>query len=240
MHAGGDLGWAARWRMARHMAKCPRCRGEVAAYRGLREIVPDLAGIPEVPWNRLAAEMKANIRLGLAAGECVRADGPPVRDSLWFARGRAVVALASAAALLVAGLILQRPTPKPFDTDGEHGLIIAGGSHVHLVEVNPPLAPAVFEALLAAGVLHQDAPHRLGCRAKEVGAILKSPVLRPDQPQPSLMHQRGGLQGLARRFVGHLLRREFTQLHIDQRQEFLRRVLLPGANRLEDLRHWFR
>jgi len=115
LHAGGDLSWAARWKTARHLATCPRCREEVAAYRGLREIVPDLAGIPEVPWNRLAAEMKANIRLGLAAGECVRADGPPVRDSLWFTRGRAAVALASAAALLVAGLILQRPVPKPFD-----------------------------------------------------------------------------------------------------------------------------
>jgi hypothetical protein len=115
LHAGGDLGWAARWRMARHLAQCARCREEVAAYRGLREIVPDVAGIPEVPWNRLAAEMKANIRLGLAAGECVRADEPPVRDSLWFARGRAMVAMASAAALLVAGLILERPAPKPFE-----------------------------------------------------------------------------------------------------------------------------
>ena len=113
------------------MAKCPHCRGEVAAYQGLREIAPDLAGIPEVPWNRLAAEMKANIRLGLAAGECVRADQPPVRDSLWFARGRAAVALASAAALLVAGLILQRPTPKPF----EDGVVVqATGNGIQVKE----------------------------------------------------------------------------------------------------------
>ena len=48
-----------------------------------------------------------------------------------------------------------------------------------------------------------------------------------------------GLQGLARRFVGHLLRGEFAQFVINQRQELLRRLLLRGADRLEDLRHWF-
>jgi hypothetical protein len=38
----------------------------------MRAILPELAATPEISWNRLAAEMKANIRLGLAAGECVR------------------------------------------------------------------------------------------------------------------------------------------------------------------------
>ena len=78
-------------------------------------MVPDLAEIPEVPWNRLAAEMKANIRLGLAAGECVRQAEQPLRDLPGFARGRAVVAFASAVVLLLAGLVLQRPAPKPFE-----------------------------------------------------------------------------------------------------------------------------
>ena len=73
LHAGGDLGLIARWRTNRHLSRCERCREEVAAFQGLREVLPDLAEMPEVPWNRLAAEMKANIRLGLAAGECVEA-----------------------------------------------------------------------------------------------------------------------------------------------------------------------
>jgi len=73
LHAGGELGALARWKTGRHVSRCEQCRDEVEAFIGLREIVPDLAEIPEVPWNRLAAEMKANIRLGLAAGECVGA-----------------------------------------------------------------------------------------------------------------------------------------------------------------------
>src|SRR5271169_6208843 len=71
LHAGGDLGLVAGWRTERHLAKCDRCRDSLAAFSELREVLPELAEIPEVPWNRLAAEMRANIRLGLAAGECV-------------------------------------------------------------------------------------------------------------------------------------------------------------------------
>jgi len=65
LHAGGDLGFFARWRTERHLAQCDRCRDEVDAFVATREIIPDLAEIPELPWNRLAAEMRANIRLGL-------------------------------------------------------------------------------------------------------------------------------------------------------------------------------
>jgi len=68
LHAGGDLGPVARWRTERHIARCERCREEFAAFAEMRDIAADLGEIPEVPWSRLAAEMKANIRLGLAAG----------------------------------------------------------------------------------------------------------------------------------------------------------------------------
>ena len=109
--AGGDLGFLARWRAERHLAECDRCRSELDAYRRLREVTTELAEVPEIPWNRLAAEMKANIRLGLMAGECVRPEKPRLHETAWFTRGRAVVAFASAGALLVAGLILERPAP---------------------------------------------------------------------------------------------------------------------------------
>jgi hypothetical protein len=67
--------------------------------------------MPELPWNRLAAEMKANIRLGLAAGECVRMTDVPLRRSL-FSGARAAVALAIVAALMVTGLLLEHPIPR--------------------------------------------------------------------------------------------------------------------------------
>src|SRR5690349_21868509 len=111
LHADGDLGPFARWRTERHLARCERCREEVAAFSGLRTILPELAEIPEVPWNRLAAEMKANIRLGIAAGECVRAMEPPLHAKPLFTRTRAAVAMASIVALSITGLMLERPAP---------------------------------------------------------------------------------------------------------------------------------
>jgi len=110
LHSSGDLGWLAAWRTERHLARCARCREEVAAFQGMRQALPDLAELPDVPWNRIAAEMRANIRLGLAAGECVReAFAAP---SPLFGKARAVVAFAGIFTLLVTGLVLQRPTPS--------------------------------------------------------------------------------------------------------------------------------
>jgi hypothetical protein len=112
LHAGGDLGLIARWRTSHHVTRCDRCREELAAFSGLREILPELGEMPEVPWNRLSAEMKANVRLGLAAGECVRRNEPALRGSL-FSGARAAVALTSVGALLVTGLLLEHPVPRP-------------------------------------------------------------------------------------------------------------------------------
>ncbi len=111
LHAGGDLGWWVRWRTERHAAHCEQCREDLAAFSGVCEILPDLNEIPEVAWNRLAAEMKANIRLGLAAGECVRTEDKPLRATL-FSGARAAVALASVVALLVTGVVLQHPSQR--------------------------------------------------------------------------------------------------------------------------------
>ena len=118
LHAGGDLGPIARWRTRRHLANCGECRDEAAAFQAVRAILPELAETPELSWNRLAAEMKANIRLGLAAGECVRTGPAPLRETLLFTRARAVVAFASVVILLFAGLILQHPAPGAPKYDG--------------------------------------------------------------------------------------------------------------------------
>ena len=108
LHAGGDLGPIARWRTQRHLASCPECREEIARFEQLRQLLPSLDDSPELHWNRLAAEMRANIRLGLAAGECVRADERAGAGSMWSS-ARVGVALASAAVLLATGVVLERP-----------------------------------------------------------------------------------------------------------------------------------
>ncbi len=121
LHAGGDLGAFARWRTERHLAICERCRDEVAGFGNLRRSMADLLGMPELPWNRIAEEMRANIRLGLAAGECVR----PVEKAGWMPRQagwRVVVAMASIAALAVTGLVLERPRPAQERRDENAGV----------------------------------------------------------------------------------------------------------------------
>lgn len=111
LHAGGDLGLIARWRVTRHLARCRRCREELAAFHAARETIAELAEVPELPWSRLEAEMKANIRLGLAAGECVRVE--PAADSRgWLGGARALVACTTVAILVVTGLVLERPQPR--------------------------------------------------------------------------------------------------------------------------------
>jgi len=111
LHSSGDLGWFAGWRADRHLAQCAQCRDEVAGFREMREILPELADLPEVPWNRLAGEMRANIRLGLAAGECV-GDLAPLEPSPLFGKARALVAFAGAFTMIVTGLVLVLPTPR--------------------------------------------------------------------------------------------------------------------------------
>jgi hypothetical protein len=124
LHAGGDLGWLARRRTERHLSRCERCRDEVDAFAATREIVTDLAEIPEVPWNRLAAEMRANIRLGLEAGECVKTGEVPLRETPVFTGARAVIAFASIVALLVTGIVLERPAPRHAITSADDVMVV--------------------------------------------------------------------------------------------------------------------
>ena len=81
----------------------------------LRYACPEMP--EEVNWDRLAAEMKANIHVGLAAGECVGAAEPQARRLDWRA---AAVAL-PVAALVLAGVWLEsRVRPRTSPLGGRH------------------------------------------------------------------------------------------------------------------------
>jgi len=110
LHAGGDLGRLRRWLTARHLDLCAACREEVAGYSEMRELLPELAEMPDISWNRMAAEIKANIRLGLEAGECVRTAEMPLRRAS-MSGWRAAVAFASVVVLVGGCLVLERPAP---------------------------------------------------------------------------------------------------------------------------------
>jgi hypothetical protein len=69
--AGGETGRARRFWLDRHVRDCADCQSRVAEFHALRSDLAD-SELPEVNWNFLAADMSANIRLGLEAGACVR------------------------------------------------------------------------------------------------------------------------------------------------------------------------
>jgi hypothetical protein len=71
----------------------------------------------------------------------------------------------------------------------------------------------------APSLFDQDTAHRLGGGREEVAAAV--PLLVPastDQPDVGLVDQCGGLKGLARLLLGHLLGCQLPQLVIDERQ----------------------
>ncbi|MGP8244757.1 MAG: hypothetical protein ACLQVN_09590 [Bryobacteraceae bacterium] len=108
LHAGGDLGRFAGWRTKRHLTRCAECRRELAAYGNTREEIAELHSLSGVPWGPLALEMRANIRLGLAAGECV---APTSRGSWRLWTPAHLAACAAALALVAATVWIERPAP---------------------------------------------------------------------------------------------------------------------------------
>ncbi len=122
LYAGGELGWWRGWRLARHVRTCAACRRQVAEFRRWREWVRSQDELPAgINWNRLAAEMKANIRVGLAAGECVG----PARE--WRPRWRAAALAFPVLVIVLAGWLLQVWHP-PLRRAAPRGVIVAATS----------------------------------------------------------------------------------------------------------------
>jgi hypothetical protein len=94
--AGGEAGRLHRFVLERHVRNCEDCQDRIVEFQDLRLQLGSLEFPDSVNWNQLAAEMHANIRVGLEAGECVR----PAQVSRGWSP-RFTVALASL--LLVVG-----------------------------------------------------------------------------------------------------------------------------------------
>jgi hypothetical protein len=73
LFAPGDVSRWNKLRINLHLNRCTRCREIAEAYQTDRERLRREASKmpPGVDWEHLAAEMTANIRVGLEAGECV-------------------------------------------------------------------------------------------------------------------------------------------------------------------------
>lgn len=131
LYAGRELGLVARWRAERHLAHCDQCRSDVEEFTELRSGLVELDDLPGVSWTRLASEMKANIRLGLEAGECVAAHPQP----RLFSGPRPAIAFACIALLVIAGIALERPEPLlPKASDNGNVVLQATSNGIELVE----------------------------------------------------------------------------------------------------------
>lgn len=116
--AGGDCGWIERLRLNNHVSHCGDCQDAMASFAeirtSLREMAPPAVAVDDANWQRLAGEMRANIRLGLAAGECV-ATGPVESASKpWFPRfayGAAGVVVLLGAGMFLRGLLPHQDLP---------------------------------------------------------------------------------------------------------------------------------
>lgn len=116
--AGGDCGAWQRFRLNRHVAGCGECQDTVASFSELRDDIHD-AGVPDLDWDRFAGEMRANIHLGLAAGECVAPALPELPRRSWvprFAVGMAGVLLLAGAGLFLRGLLPHDALPTMAQT----------------------------------------------------------------------------------------------------------------------------
>jgi hypothetical protein len=107
LYASGDVAPLRRVWMKLHIARCRGCRAWVDAFRADREQLRSIAAEmpPDVDWDRLAAEMTANIRVGLAAGECVAPRKRKAAPLGW----RPAAAMAGLAGILACAWWLNMP-----------------------------------------------------------------------------------------------------------------------------------
>lgn len=116
--AGGDCNWLQRLRLNSHVSHCGDCQDTVASFGELRSAVralpfPQVAA-NETEWDHLAREMRANIHLGIAAGECVATVPAESSARNWtprFAYGMAGVALLVGAGVFLHGLLPHADLP---------------------------------------------------------------------------------------------------------------------------------
>jgi hypothetical protein len=100
LYAAGDLPFWRGTLVKFHVRGCDECRGLVEALRmdrqELRQSADDMPA--NLDWDQLAAEMTANIRVGLAAGECVTPRERKVAAISWRP-----MAIAAGLVVLLAG-----------------------------------------------------------------------------------------------------------------------------------------
>lgn len=125
LYAGGELGFVDRWKFGSHIRHCDQCQEEVGAYREASAYLRTaLDRIPEgANWDRLAADMSANIRLGVEAGAIVGNVSRRRENRMGW---RAAAVLAAMTCILLVAWWLNPPVRRP----SAHTLTAAGKAQI--------------------------------------------------------------------------------------------------------------
>jgi hypothetical protein len=126
LFAGGETGRFRHFFVERHVRGCADCQQEIAGFQHLRADTAQF-DLPDLNWNSLAAEMRANIRLGLEAGACVRTSRLP---SGW--NPRLTVAFASLLLLVASSFFLRDGMPHPTTVESAIPVLQSSGSGIQL------------------------------------------------------------------------------------------------------------
>jgi hypothetical protein len=165
LYATGDLGWWTNPAFRLHVSRCPQCKGRAEEYRQDQQNIRRQANaLPAgVNWDRLAAEMTANIRVGLAAGECVAPRGKHRSIPTGW---RVAIVSSSFVALLIGAWWLNMPASQTASLERAVKAIASGRSfksnRMMLFDERGPLVEAT-----AAGVELRDNGIALGVSSEK-------------------------------------------------------------------------
>ncbi len=101
-----------------------------------------------------------------------------------------------------------------------------------LTQVESPAAAAALGAGLRTGAVDEDPAHGFGRCGEEVGSAGEQPV--PDQSQVRLVHEGGGVEGVAGSFRRHAHGRELPQLVVDEREQVGGSPTVAGRGRVKE------
>ena len=125
------------------------------------------------------------------------------------------------------------PVQRLVDMEQLSRVVLAG--EIDFVERNTLAAAAMAKLEFAPGIINENAAHAFSRGAEEMRAVLPGLVWRAHQAQPRLMNQRGGLQCVPGGLTCHAMRRQLSQLFVNERQQFLSSLGVALVNAVENL-----
>ena len=160
LFAGRDLSFWKQWQVGRHVSQCPVCSAEVASFRRLA--TEPIAGemLPDVAWEPLASEMRANIRLGLEASEAIAAYRRPSPSEERWLNWRAAVMVASLMVVVSTGwwfAVSVKKLQQPVAVAAQPVVVEATDSGVEIsdgqltLELRTPASRASFVSVTTRG-----------------------------------------------------------------------------------------